>query len=263
MLGFGFLEAVFNAKCRMPFLLFPLWLCAAPLRVISLSPHTTELAYEAGLGESLIAVSEHSDYPPQAAKLEQVANFRGINLERVVALKPDLVLAWQGGNPESQLIKLRKLGIEVFSSNPHSLEEAADNIETLGQWSPFQKSQTECGIPQRKLAAIQAKHADKPSIRYFYQLESTPLMTNNGKHWPQPLFSLCGGENIFANSLAPYPQVNIEQVINAKPQAIFFTAIRKAHQARWKKWQEFIPAVQLNAFYTIDAIGLIAQPLGH
>lgn len=99
-------------------LLLPTLAVAAPLRVISLSPHTTELAYEAGLGDNLIAVSAHSDYPPEALELEQVANYRGINIERVVTLKPDLVLAWQGGNPDKELAKLERLGIEVFTPIP-------------------------------------------------------------------------------------------------------------------------------------------------
>lgn len=68
---------------------------AAPVeRVISLAPHATEMAFAAGLGDKLIAVSEHSDYPEQATKLEKVSNYQGIKLERIIALQPDLVIAW-------------------------------------------------------------------------------------------------------------------------------------------------------------------------
>lgn len=75
-------------------------------RVISLSPANTELAYAAGLGESLIAVSAYSDYPAEAKQLEQVSDWQGLNVERIVALKPDLILAWRGGNPQRPLTNL-------------------------------------------------------------------------------------------------------------------------------------------------------------
>ncbi|CZF84694.1 Vitamin B12-binding protein precursor [Grimontia celer] len=225
---------------------------AEPLRVISLSPHTTELAFEAGLGDNLIAVSAHSDYPPAALELEQVANYRGINIERVVTLKPDLVLAWKGGNPDKELAKLERLGIEVFYSNPHSLYDAADNIEKLGEWSEnpaLAKARAEA--VRKELASIEAAQAAKSKVSYFYQLSESPLLTNNGDHWPQPLFSLCGGKNIFAESAAPYPQVSMEQIVVRKPLAIFYPTDREKPMAGWQKWQDFIPAVKNNAIFAV------------
>lgn len=91
-------------------------------RIISLAPHTTELAYAAGLGDKLIAVSEYSDYPEQAEKLERVANYQGIKLERIVALEPDLILAWPTGNPARELEKLERLGFNLYYSKAKSLE---------------------------------------------------------------------------------------------------------------------------------------------
>ncbi|MEZ8144370.1 cobalamin-binding protein [Enterovibrio norvegicus FF-33] len=234
-------------------LCLPTIVLAAPLRVISLSPHTTELAFEAGLGKNLIAVSAHSDYPPQALALEQVANFRGINIERVVTLKPDLVLAWKGGNPDRELAKLERLGIEVFYSNPHSLYDAADNIEKLGEWSTNPShAKARADEVRNELVAIEAAQKGKPRIPYFYQLSDSPLMTNNGDHWPQPLFSLCGGENIFTNSAAPYPQVSMEQVIVRKPKAIFYPSAKAMPLGGWDKWADFIPAVKNNNIFAIS-----------
>lgn len=233
-------------------LLLPALASAAPLRVISLSPHTTELAFEAGLGDNLIAVSAHSDYPPEALKLEQVANYRGINIERVVTLKPDLVLAWKGGNPDKELTKLEKLGIKVFYSNPHSLYDAADNIEKLGAWSDNPAlAKARADAVRQELASIEASQQGKSKVPYFYQLSVTPMLTNNGEHWPQPLFSLCGGENIFADSTAPYPQVGMEQIVVRKPEAIFYPADSARPLESWQKWQAFIPAVKNNAIFAV------------
>ncbi|PKF51936.1 vitamin B12 ABC transporter substrate-binding protein BtuF [Enterovibrio nigricans] len=225
---------------------------AAPLRVISLSPHTTELAYEAGLGDNLVAVSAHSDYPPEALSLEQVANYRGINIERVVTLKPDLVLAWKGGNPDKELAKLERLGIEVFYSNPHSLYEAADNIEKLGKWSDDpEKAKQRADAIRSALKNIETTQQGKPEVPYFYQLSDTPLLTNNANHWPQPLFNLCGGKNIFGNSAAPYPQISVEQVVVRKPQVMFYPNTQSRPDALWLKWADYIPAVKNEHIYAI------------
>ncbi|MFS1873168.1 vitamin B12 ABC transporter substrate-binding protein BtuF [Enterovibrio norvegicus] len=233
-------------------LLLPSLVLAAPLRVISLSPHTTELAYEAGLGKNLIAVSAHSDYPPEALELEQVASYRGIKIERVVALEPDLVLAWQGGNPDRELAKLERLGIKVFYSNPHSLYDAADNIEKLGAYSDDPNAaKARADDVKKALKTIEANQQGKAKVPYFYQLSDTPLMTNNGEHWPQPLFSLCGGENIFANSAAPYPQISMEQIVVRKPQAIFYPSSRIAPMDVWTSWETFIPAVQNKHIFEV------------
>ena len=103
----------------------PAWLFAAP-RVISLSPANTELAFAAGI--TPVAVSSYSDYPPAAAKIEQVASWQGINLERIVALKPDLVLAWRGGNTERQVNQLKQFGITVMWVDSITIEQVADAI---------------------------------------------------------------------------------------------------------------------------------------
>lgn len=214
-------------------------------KVISLSPHTTELAYEAGLGESLIAVSAYSDYPVEAQKLEQVANFRGINIERVIYLQPDLILAWKGGNPDKELAKLEKFGLSIFYSNPKSLEDVANNIEILSKYSNKPaEAKARADALRQSVNALKKENQNKAKVSYFYQVASTPLMTHNGDHWPQALFSICGGENIFAKSPVPYPQVSKEQVIIKKPQAFFFSETTKAPLEKWQDFQDYLPALQ-------------------
>ncbi len=234
----------------------PISVQATSLRIISLSPQTTEIAYEAGLGGNLVAVSAHSDYPAEAKKLEQVANYQGINIERVISLKPDLVLAWKGGNPEKELAKLADFGIKIFYSNPHSLYEAANAIEELGTWSKNpEKAKERADALRLSLNNIKNKNINKSRIRYFYQLSKTPLMTNNEKHWPQPLFTLCGGENIFAKSPAAYPIVGIERIIQRDPQAIFYPKHKKGAIdpiGHFEKWANVIPAIKRKAIFSIS-----------
>ncbi|KAE8176952.1 vitamin B12 ABC transporter substrate-binding protein BtuF [Photobacterium carnosum] len=222
-------------------------------RIISLSPHTTEMAYAAGLGNKLIAASAYSDYPPAAEKLERVANYRGLKMERILALKPDLILAWQGGNPSRELARLEQLGIKILYSNPKTLADIPKTLEQLGQYAdspqPAQQAATEF---RHQLQQLKIANHNKPKVRYFYQLGSTPLMTVADSGWPSQIFQFCGGENIFANSSVAYPQVNQEQVIVRQPQVIFSAQPIADTQQLWAQWQHQLIAIKQHHIYQLN-----------
>lgn len=228
---------------------------AAPAqRVISLSPHTTELAYAAGLGKQLIAASDYSDYPEAAKSLERVANYRGIKLERIVALKPDLILAWKGGNPPREMAKLEQLGFTIYYSNPLELEDIPQSIEALGQYSA-QPEQARLIAQEFRLTlnTLKAKYYDQRPVRYFYQLSASPIITVANKSWPSQVFTLCGGQNIFADSPAAYPQVSEEQVVVRQPEVIFGTPHAGTETSVWQKWQGKLPAIDNHHIFTLQA----------
>ncbi|MBV7261162.1 vitamin B12 ABC transporter substrate-binding protein BtuF [Photobacterium sp. WH24] len=229
-----------------------------PQRIISLAPHTTELAYAAGLGNKLIAASDYSDYPPQALALERVANYRGIKLERILALKPDLVLAWQGGNPPREMAKLEQLGIRIFYSHPTTLDAIADSLETLGTFADDPTTANQAASDFRQtMAQLNQQYGHQKPVRYFYQLGISPLMSMSGDSWPSQVFALCGGENIFADSPVAYPQVSKEQVIVRRPEAIFTTHGSAGPDANaftlWLPWREQLSAVRDQHLYQTQA----------
>ncbi|CAH0527065.1 vitamin B12 ABC transporter substrate-binding protein BtuF [Vibrio hippocampi] len=227
---------------------------AAAQRVISLAPHTTELAYAAGLGDSMIAASDYSDYPEAALELERVANYQGINLERIVTLNPDLILAWPVGNAQRELEKLEKLGFEIFYSSTGSLEKIAENLERLSHYADDPQIGLKAARDFRtQLAEIESNTHSKEPVSYFYQLSEKPMITLGGKSWPNEVFEFCGGKNIFAQSKAPYPQVNMEQIIVAKPQAIFTSEHAIAHHQWWLKWSNELPAVSKNHIWSLTS----------
>ncbi|PSU25539.1 vitamin B12 ABC transporter substrate-binding protein BtuF [Photobacterium phosphoreum] len=223
-------------------------------RIISLSPHTTEMAYAAGLGNKLVAASAYSDYPPAALQLERVANYRGLKMERILALKPDLILAWQGGNPSRELARLEQLGINIIYSNPKTLADIPKTLEQLGQYADSpQTAQQAAAEFKRQLQQLKIANHNQPKIRYFYQLGSTPLMTVADSGWPSQIFSFCGGDNIFANSRAAYPQVNQEQVVVRQPQVIFSTQPINTTLQLWAHWQHQLIAVKQHHIYQLNA----------
>ena len=199
-------------------MLLPAWLLAAP-RVISLSPANTELAFAAGI--TPVAVSDYSDYPPQAAAIERVASWQGINIERILALKPDVVLAWRSGNPERQVNQLRALGIKVLWIEAGSVESIADAIVQLAAWSPQpQKAREIARAMLNDLHRLQARYQRGDKKRVFMQFGLTPLFTSNKDSIQNQILQTCGAENIFADSPVPWPQISREQVLTRHPQAI-------------------------------------------
>lgn len=243
----------FAALCL---LLLPAFFASAqPVKtIISLSPHTTEMAYAAGLGDKLIAASDYSDYPEAAKSLERVANYRGIKMERIVALQPDLILAWEGGNPIREMTRLEQLGFKVFYSNPKSLEDIAATLERLGQFADSpEQAQRNAQDFRQQLEKLRLSHKEKQPVSYFYQLSTSPIITIAGDNWPSQVFAVCGGKNIFAHSAVAYPQVSQEQVIIRQPEVIFGTSHAAADPSVWNNWREQLPAVEKKHIFTVTS----------
>ncbi|EOG5602797.1 vitamin B12 ABC transporter substrate-binding protein BtuF [Providencia stuartii] len=220
-------------------------------RVISLSPANTELAYAAGLGESLIAVSAYSDYPAEAKQLEQVSDWQGLNVERIVALKPDLILAWRGGNPQRPLDQLAALGIPIIYFDPQSVEGVISAIEQLAKYSPQPQIAQQSVLSMREqLNQLKQRYAqqERPKKRVFIQLGTQPLFSTGSNTIQNDIVSMCGGENIFANSAVPWPQVSREQVIAKQPEMIVMTGTETQETAVRQFWQTqlSIPIIRLN-----------------
>ncbi len=224
-------------------------LAVAVERIISLSPSTTELAYAAGLGDKLVAVSAYSDYPEAAKKLEQVASWQGVNVERILALKPDLILAWRGGNPQRPLDQLAAFGIPIFYSDPVNMDQIAGDLDKLAQYSshPEQARQAAAQLRQ-KVTELRRHNARNPPLRTFLQFGTQPLFTSSGHTLQSEVISLCGGENIFAGSRVPWPQVSREQVMTRQPQVIVVSGDRPQADNVKAFWQPqlAIPVITLN-----------------
>jgi len=225
--------------------LLTLWLCAAMAaaapRVITLAPHLTELAFAAGI--TPVAVSAWSDYPPEAKQLEQVANWQGIKLERILALKPDLVLAWRGGTPQRQIDQLRALGVTVLWLDPSAIDDIPAALRQLAPWSPHpQQAQAAADRLAARFAALRQRHADQPRPRVFLQFGQRPLFTAARNTLQNQLVALCGGDNIFADSAAPWPQVSREQVLTRHPDLIVIPGDSDAAERTARFWQPQLAA---------------------
>ncbi|POE00209.1 vitamin B12 ABC transporter substrate-binding protein BtuF [Pectobacterium odoriferum] len=241
----------FRFLCWLTGLLLCTAAYAIPQRVISLAPHATEMAYAAGMGEQLIAVSAWSDYPPEAEKLEQVASWQGINLERILALKPDLILAWREGNPQRPLEQLANFSIPIVYLDAKTLDDIPASLRQLATYSrhPEQAERAATDFQQEigELQRADERHNDTP-LRVFIQFGTQPLFTSSKVTLQSQIVSLCGAENIFSDSTVPWPQVSREQVLRRQPQAIIVGGVPErisSVQAFWQP-QLAVPVITVN-----------------
>ncbi|MBD1558930.1 vitamin B12 ABC transporter substrate-binding protein BtuF [Vibrio sp. S9_S30] len=231
-----------------------IWANTKPQRIISLAPHATEIAFAAGLGDKLIAATDHSDYPEEAKALERIASYQGIKLERIVALQPDLIIAWPSGNPAKELDKLRKLGFNIYDSKTGTFDDIVNNLEQLSQYAEDPSIGMKAAADFRKnLAQLKQRYATDKPIKYFYQLSTKPIITVAQDSWPSAVFRFCGGTNIFVDSASPYPQVGEEQVIIRQPDVIFTSRHAVQDESLWQGWASQVPAVQHKQIWSLNS----------
>lgn len=219
--------------------LFSLSTAAAP-RVVTLAPNLTELAFAAGI--TPVGVSDHSDFPPAAMQVVRVANWQGINSERLLRLKPDVVVAWRGGTPQRQMDQLQALGIQVLWLAPDSVIQLTASLRQLAPYSPHpEQAEQAAQRLQQQFSALKQRYGANVPQRVFLQFGSKPLFTAAGNTLQNEVLQLCGGQNIFADSRVPWPQVSREQVLSRQPQAI--VAPGDADRARQLAafWQPQLP----------------------
>lgn len=190
-------------------------------RIVSLAPHTTEMLFAAGAGAYVVGVTEFSDYPPEAKRIPSVGNGQSLDLERILQLKPDLIVGWNNGYAGTQLGKLESLGIPVFKSEPYDFPTIASSIERLAQLAGTDAVGKAAADKFRaRLQHLQASYQQRRKLTVFYQIWRAPLMTLNGKHMVSGALHLCGAENVFAGLPQLAPTVNIEAVMQADPEVL-------------------------------------------
>ena len=222
-------------------------------RIITLAPHAAESLFAAGAGDKLVGTVDYSDYPPEAKKLPRVGGYSRIDLEAVAALKPDLVMAWESGNNMTQVDKLKALGLTVYVSQPNTIENIADQLEKMGRLAGTEAVANAAAKRFRKrLEAIRAANAGKPKVRVFYQIWTSPLMTVGGPQIISDAIKICGGENVFGQLKQMAPNVTVEAVLEADPEAIIATGMGDAKPEwlhDWDKWTRMTAVKRNNLFH--------------
>ncbi len=236
---------------------------AAPVeRVVSLAPFITELVFAAGAGDRLVAVSEHSDYPDAARDLPRIGNAFSVNLERLLAARPDLVISWQTGIDPRIVQRLESMGIPVFVLEPREIDGVANALRRIGRLlGSGDTADRRARALTTQIEDIRRRYAGRDTVSVFYQISRQPLMTLNGRHMVTAILDLCGGKNVFGGLAPIAPTVNREQVLERNPDAILISgAVGRASESIdfWRRYPS-MKAVRHGNVYVVDADQLNRQ----
>lgn len=230
-------------------------------RIVTLAPHLTELLFAAGAGDRIVGTVAFSDFPDAARRLPRVGDARALDLERIVALKPDLVMAWLGGTAQPQLDVLAALGLPVYYHEPRNLDAIAHTLARFGELAGTSEVANLAAARYRtRLDSLRERHRGRAEVSVFHQVWDQPLMTIGGSHPISELLALCGGRNIFAAQRALAPQVAMEAVLEADPEVIGGAGVggpAEAGLGAWLVWPQ-LRAVARGNLYVVPP-DLISQ----
>jgi iron complex transport system substrate-binding protein len=246
-------------------------------RVISLAPHMTEVAFAAGAGPLLIGVVSYSDYPEAAKLIPRVGSYDNVSYETLVALNPDLVLAWRSGNGDEIIARLESLGLKVYVGESSTLSDVARTLRDVGRLTGNETT-AEAAAQQflQQLSHLRDTYSKQQQVSVYYQIWDEPMMTLNGDHLISDVVRLCGGRNVFADAMPLVSRISVESVIRADPQVIIASGMDKARPEwldAWRKWTSmtavkneqlyFVPpdVLQRNSPRIIEGASLLCEQL--
>lgn len=233
----------------------PIELAEPARRIVSLAPHITELLFAAGAGDRVVGVVAYSNHPPAARRLPSVGSYTGVDTEAILALRPNLVVGWQGGNQPAELDLLAGLGVAVYRTDPRTLADIPRAIRQLGRLAGTRDSaEAAARTFEVGLSALAESHRNARRVSVFYQVWDAPIMTVGGDHWISQIIDLCGGTNVFAALKAPTPTVSLEAVLATAPEVILTGGmgdVKPAWLAQWRNWPQ-LPAVRSGNLHVIN-----------
>lgn len=234
-----------------------IYLAKPPARIISLAPSITEMLYAIGAGEQLVGVTDFCDFPPEALGKPKVG-YSNPNMESLVALQPDLVVAPNDFLKPDVIVKLEQLKVPVFILADKSVEDIFAHIQILGRIvgrSP--RADAVAMELRRQVAAIKERVGSHAPVRMLYVLNSRPLITVGPGSFIDQLIGIAGGTNIAAKSTTPYPRLSMEAVLQEDPEVLVFPVgkaegISDSEQQTWRQWST-MTAVKRGRLHQISA----------
>lgn len=230
----------------------------APQRVVALAPSITEIIYDLGCEDRLKGVTTYSNFPEPAQALPKVGSYVYLDLEKIVALEPDLCIGIKDGNPKALVLRLESLGIPVYAVNPRSLESVRTAVLEIGELlQASDRARQVAGEMKSRMDNIRqlaATAENRP--RVFFQIGVSPIVTAGSDTFIHELIELAGGVNLAAKYTS-YPRFSTEEVVVVEPEIIIITSMarEKTFAQAKEKWQQWpnIPAVKNNRIFLVNS----------
>lgn len=230
----------------------------SPDRIVSLAPNITEILYALDLSHQVVGVTTFSDYPKEAQQKPKVGSYVNLNIEKIISLRPDLIIGTYGGNPRAKVLRLEELGFPVYVTRTENVEEMLGMIQDIGTiTNTAERAGALVRTLKRRIKAVTdtVENASLPLV--FLEINAKPLITVGAGSFHNEVITLAGGRNLAADSHARYPQYSLEDVVKRGPDVILISTMDRAglfeqQKAQWMRWKN-IPAVQNNRIYFIDS----------
>lgn len=232
-----------------------------PIRIISLAPNLTEVLFALGLDKKIIAVSSDSDYPPDAADKSKVGTFWQLNVEAIIASRPDLVVALQTEQQKAIANSLERMGYKVLALKIERLDDLFVAIEQIGTATGHKRRADELISNIRsQLDILRSKFSLQDKARVLWVVQAEPLRVVGRNTFINEMIELAGGENCIGPTLSRFPQIGGEEILTSGVEVIIQSAMGKnnidrqqqAAQVFWSKWPN-LPAVKNNRIYVIES----------
>jgi len=221
-------------------------------RIVSLAPHATELLFEVGVGERIVGTVSFSNYPAAARRIPHVGGYDNLDIEAIVALKPDLIVAWHSGNRHQQIERLSSLGLTVFYTEVRRIGQIPSLLRRFAKLTDhWREGDSAAQAFETKLVHLRETYSATEKVRVFYQVWNNPLMTINDEHFISAVLRLCGGTNVFAKLNALAPTISLEAVLAANPEMIVTSGMGELHGEWLKQWRQW---KQLRAVETKNLV---------
>ena len=223
----------------------------ADLRVVSLAPSLSEIVVELDSADLLVGVLDAGERPESIAHVASVGRYGQLDVERLLSLKPDLLLLWPGSVGAAQRDQLKRLGIATFVAEPHSLEQLTTQIEAIAtRLGRPERGLKRAGYLRQQLAELRQRYRREVPLRVFYQVWDKPLYTIGGGQIISDALEVCGARNVFADLSLPAPQVSIEAVLQRDPEVIL--AGDQPQLEAWRSWLQVAAVKQGNLLLVVD-----------
>ena len=229
-------------------------LAGAGKRIATLSPFLTEAAFAVGAGAEVVGVSEYSDFPPYARRITPVSGVNGVAWERLVAVRPDLALAWKDSLKEGDLERFEKAGVPVFVFAGRRLDDVPRMLGTVSHLLGRAANPDVARRFEQRIAELRKEYSGKRRVPVLLEIAHKPLMTVAGEHFINDALAVCGAENAFASLPGVAPEIPWELVMSKDPAAIVGAGAPDAEQAFRDRWREraTLRAVKANAFVYLN-----------
>ena len=209
----------------------------AATRVVSLAPSLSEIVVELGATDLLVGRLEAGETLPELVNVASVGGYGQLDMERLLSLRPDLILLWPGSVGVAQRDQLKRLNIPTFTAEPKNLTQLIDQVEGVATALNRAERGRELAARLRaRLEQLRQQHAREQPLRVFYQVWDRPLYTVGGGQIISDALALCGARNVFADVSLPAPQVSVESVLQRNPDVII--AGTQAQLDAWKAWPQ-------------------------